>query len=114
MIKQFTWAVPPDPAIFVTQLGGFLIWQLWIAIGAVIAFGLIISRSKKSQLQPAYLSGENVEDNPIAFRTTADTVVDSTMAGMFFDPTINSSRWERWAVVASIGLIAITFALVVL
>ncbi|MCX6649193.1 MAG: proton-conducting transporter membrane subunit [Candidatus Bathyarchaeota archaeon] len=114
MIKQFTWLVPPDPAVFVAQLGGFLIWQLWITIGAVIAFGLIISRSKKSQLQPAYLSGENVEDNPIAFRTTADTVVDSTMAGMFFDPTINSSRWERWAVIASIGLIALTFALVVL
>lgn len=114
MIRQFTWTVPPNPAVFVAELGGFLIWQLWIAIGAVIAFGMIISRTKKGQLQPAYLSGENVEDNPVAFRTTADTVVDTTVAGMFFDPTISTSRWERWAVILSIGLIALTFALVVL
>jgi ech hydrogenase subunit A len=114
MINQFTWVLPPDPAIFVSQLGGFLIWQVWIAIGVVAIFGLIVSRSKKGQFKPAYLSGENVEESPIAFRTTADTVVDSKMAGMFFDPTISSSRWDLVAIIASIALIALTFALVVM
>jgi ech hydrogenase subunit A len=114
MIRQLTWTVPPDPAFYINQLGGFLIWQLWIAIGVVFAFGVIVSRSKKGHMRTAYLSGENVEDNPIAFRSTADTVVDTKVAGMFFDPTISPSRWERWAIMASIALIALTFALVVL
>jgi len=114
MISQFQWTVKPDISIINSQLGGFLIWQLWIAIGGVAIFGLLINRFKKGKLQPAYFSGENVEDNPIAFRTTADNVVESKTAGMFFDPTISTSRWERWAIIAGISLIALTFALVVL
>jgi ech hydrogenase subunit A len=113
MISQFQWTVKPDISVISSQLGSFLIWQLWVAIGGVAIFGLLINRFKKGVMQPAYLSGENVEDNPIAFRTTADTIVESKSAGMFFDPTISTSRWERWAIIASIGLIALMFALVV-
>jgi ech hydrogenase subunit A len=97
-----------------TQLGSFMIIPLWIAMVTILCVGFLIYRSKGGKIVPAYLAGENVEGDPIAFRSTADTVVDYRVSGMFFDPDITEGRWNPWGTLVGILLNLMVLGLVII
>ena len=95
-----------------SQLGSFMILPLWIAIAITVVGGMMLMRVKGGEIKPAYMSGENVEGNPIAFRSTADSVVDYRIAGMFFDPEVTENRWNPWGTMAGILMNLLVLGLV--
>jgi ech hydrogenase subunit A len=95
-----------------SQLGSFMILPLWVAIAITIVGGMMLMKVKGGEIKPAYMSGENVEGNPIAFRSTADSVVDYRIAGMFFDPAVTEGRWNPWGTVAGILMNLLVLGLV--
>jgi ech hydrogenase subunit A len=95
-----------------SQLGSFMILPLWVAIAITIVGGMMLMRVKGGEIKPAYMSGENVEGNPIAFRSTADSVVDYRIAGMFFDPEVTENRWNPWGTMAGILMNLLVLGLV--
>ena len=105
-----------DTNIFVlsSQVGSFMILPLWGALAAVFILGGLIYRSKGGVIKPPYMSGENVEGDPEAFRSTADGVVNYQIAGMFFDPDITEARWVPYSTIAGVFLNMILLALVIL
>ncbi len=105
-----------DTSILVlsSQVGAFMILPLWGALAAVFIVGGLIFRIKGGVVKPPYMSGENVEGEPEAFRSTADGVVKYQIAGMFFDPDITESRWVPYSTLAGVFLNMILLALVIL
>jgi ech hydrogenase subunit A len=97
-----------------SQVGAFMILPLWGALAAVFIVGGLIFRSKGGVIKPPYMSGENVEGDPEAFRSTADGVVKYQIAGMFFDPNITEARWVPYSTLAGVFLNMILLALVIL
>jgi len=97
-----------------SQVGAFMILPLWVALAAVFIVGGLILRSKGGVVKPPYMSGENVEGDPEAFRSTADSVVKYQIAGMFFDPEITEARWVPYSTLAGVFLNMILLALVIL
>jgi len=97
-----------------SQVGSFMILPLWGALAAVFVVGGLIYRSKGGVIKPPYMSGENVEGDPEAFRSTADVVVKYQIAGMFFDPHITEARWVPYSTIAGVFLNMILLALVIL
>ncbi|MCK4701917.1 hypothetical protein KAT55_01025, partial [Candidatus Bathyarchaeota archaeon] len=97
-----------------SHLGSFMILPLWVALAAVFILGGLLYRSKGGVIKPPYMSGENVEGNPGAFRSTADGVVNYQIAGMFFDPDITEARWVPYSTIAGVFLNMILLALVIL
>jgi ech hydrogenase subunit A len=105
-----------DTSILVlsSQVGAFMILPLWGALAAVFIVGGLLYRSKGGVVKPPYMSGENVEGEPEAFRSTADGVVKYQIAGMFFDPEITEARWVPYSTLAGVFLNMILLALVIL
>ena len=105
-----------DTSILVlsSQVGAFMILPLWGALAAVFIVGGLLYRSKGGVVKPPYMSGENVEGEPEAFRSTADGVVKYQIAGMFFDPEITEARWVPYSTLAGVFLNMMLLALVIL
>lgn len=97
-----------------SQIGSFMILPIWGALAAMFVLGNLLYKSKGGVIKPAYLCGENVEGNPLGFRTTADTVQNYEIAGMFFDPEITEARWVPYATIAGIITNLVMLALVII
>ena len=112
MNYQLAWNI--DILTLHSQVGDFMILPLWGALVAIVILGNLLISSKGGEIKPPYLSGENVEGNPIGFRTTADSVVEYNVAGMFFDSEITEARWVPLSTIAGILLNLALLALVML
>jgi len=97
-----------------SQVGAFMILPLWGVLAAVFIVGGLLYRGKGGVVKPPYMSGENVEGDPEAFRSTADSVVKYQIAGMFFNPEITETRWVPYSTIAGVFLNLILLALVIL
>jgi ech hydrogenase subunit A len=97
-----------------TFVGSFITYPYWIAAGLILLMGLLIARRKGGVVKPPYLSGENVPDNPVAFRTTADGEATADVSGMFLDHEVSSPQLLRMGTIIGVLVVLIMFLTVVL
>ena len=97
-----------------TFVGSFITYPYWIAAGLILLVGLLIARRKGGVIKPPYLSGENVPDNPVAFRTTADGEATADVSGMFLDHEVSSPQLLRLGTITGALVVLIMFLTVVL
>jgi len=97
-----------------TFVGSFITYPYWIAAVLILLVGLLIARSKGGVVKPPYLSGENVPDNPVAFKTTADGEATADVSGMFLEHEVSSPQLLRLGTIAGTLMVLIMFLTVVL
>jgi ech hydrogenase subunit A len=97
-----------------TFVGSFITYPYWITAGLILLIGLLIARRKGGVIKPPYLSGENVPDNPVAFRTTADGEATADVSCMFLDHEVSSPQLLRLGTVTGALVVLIMFLTVVL
>jgi ech hydrogenase subunit A len=77
---------------FSSGVGSFITYPYWGIAAIILLTGVIIARSKGGVIKAPYLSGEQIEGNPIAFRSTADGEVKLEVSGLFLDHEVSSNR----------------------
>jgi hypothetical protein len=97
-----------------TFVGSFITYPYWIAAVLILLVGLLIARSKGGVVKPPYMSGENVPDNPVAFKTTADGEATADVSGMFLEHEVSSPQLLRLGTIAGTLMVLIMFLTVVL
>ena len=97
-----------------TGFGSFITYPFWIGAIAIFMIGTYIAKRKGGVVKPPYVSGENVSDNPEAFKTTADTQVPIQVSSLFMDNEFSSTRVLSYGVIAGTLLVMIMFLTVVL
>jgi ech hydrogenase subunit A len=97
-----------------TAYGSFLSYPFWLAAIGIFVVGVIVARSKGGVVKTPYVSGENVADNPDAFRTTADTQVPMQVSGLFMDNEFSSTNVLGYGMIAGSVILMIMFLTVVL
>jgi len=95
-----------------TTIGSFPVLLFWLAVLVIFIAGFAIAKSKGGVVKPPYLGGENVEGNPLAFRTIADSEVEFKLSVMSFD-SISEDRLNRYALVGGTLLLALLFLVVI-
>jgi ech hydrogenase subunit A len=97
-----------------TPYGSFLLYPFWIGIISIFFVGELIAHRKGGIVKAPYVSGENIVDNPDAFKTTADTQVPMQVSGLFMDNEFSASRVLNYGVVTGALVVMIMFLTVVL
>jgi hypothetical protein len=97
-----------------TPYGSFLSYPFWIGIIAIFLVGALIAQRKGGVVKTPYVSGENIVDDPDAFKTTADTQVPMQVSGLFMDNEFSASRVLNYGVVTGALVLMIMFLTVVL
>ena len=97
-----------------TGFGSFITYPFWIGAIAIFMIGTYVAKRKGGVVKPPYVSGENVSDNPEAFKTTADTQVPIQVSSLFMDNEFSSTRVLSYGVIAGTLLVMIMFLTVVL
>jgi ech hydrogenase subunit A len=97
-----------------TGFGSFITYPFWIGAITIFMIGTYIAKRKGGVVKPPYVSGENVSDNPEAFKTTADTQVPIQVSSLFMDNEFSSTRVLSYGVIAGTLLVMIMFLTVVL
>lgn len=94
-----------------TTIGSFPVLLFWLAVGVIFIAGFAVAKSKGGVVKPPFLGGENVEGNPSAFRTMADTEAEFQVSVMSFD-SIGEGRLNKYALVGGTLLLALLFLMV--
>lgn len=97
-----------------TAYGSFLSYPFWLAAIGIFIVGAMVARSKGGVVKTPYVSGENVADDPDAFRTTADTQVPMQVSGLFMDNEFSSTNVLSYGMIAGSVILMIMFLTVVL
>jgi ech hydrogenase subunit A len=95
-----------------TTIGSFPVLLFWLAAGIIFIAGFAIAKSKGGVVKPPFLGGENVEGNPSAFRTVADTEAEFQVSIMSFD-SIGEGRLNKYALVGGTLLLTLLFLMVI-
>jgi ech hydrogenase subunit A len=107
------WGVSADILSLYTFVGSFVTYPYWIAAGLILLVGFIISRRRGGAIKPPYLSGENVPNDPVAFKTTADGEATADVSVMFLDYEVGSRQLLNLGTLAGVLLVLIMFLTVV-
>ena len=97
-----------------TPYGSFLSYPFWVGVVAIFFVGVLIAHRKGGIVKTPYVSGENIVDNPDAFKTTADTQVPMQVSGLFMDNEFSASRVLNYGIVTGALVVMIMFLTVVL
>ncbi|UCD45985.1 MAG: NADH-quinone oxidoreductase subunit L, partial [Candidatus Bathyarchaeota archaeon] len=97
-----------------TGFGTFLVLPLWTAFVLTLLLGMYVARRKGGTVRTPYIGGENIGNDPVSFRTTADTEAEFKVAGMFLGDIISEGNMSKYGVIAGVALILLMFVTVVI
>lgn len=97
-----------------TGVGTFLVLPLWAAFILIPLLGMYVAKRKGGAVRTPYLGGENIGDDPVSFRTIADTEAEFKVAGMFLDDIISEGRMSKYGVMVGFALILLMFVTAVI
>jgi ech hydrogenase subunit A len=96
-----------------TSFGSFVTYPYWLTAAAILLVGTYIAKRKGGVVKAPYLGGENVEGNPVAFRSTADGEVKVEVSALFLDQEVSSNRMLQVATMVGAALMVILFVMVI-
>jgi ech hydrogenase subunit A len=103
-----------DLVSITTAYGSFLSYPFWLGAVAIFLVGMMVARSKGGVVKAPYVSGENVADDPDAFKTTADTQVPMQVSALFMENEFSSTTVLSYGMIAGALVVMIMFLTVVL
>lgn len=79
--------------------GSFPVWPLLLVLAIILALAARATASRKQQVQPAYMCGEQVavEGAPTAFRSAMDEKNELSLGSYYFDSILGEGRITKWA-----------------
>jgi len=97
-----------------TGFGSFLTYPFWVVAVIIIIIGTYIARNKGGLVKGPYLGGENIEENPSIFHTTADREAKVEVSELFLDHEVSSSQFLSISTIIATILLMIIFLTVIL
>jgi ech hydrogenase subunit A len=94
-----------------TGVGSFVTYPLWLITIIIILFGYFLAKRKGGVVKTPYLGGENISEDPTAFRSTADGIVKIDASAQFFENEFNNERiLDTAKIIGTIMMMLLFFA----
>ncbi|MFA5795381.1 MAG: proton-conducting transporter membrane subunit [Candidatus Brocadiia bacterium] len=97
--------------INIPQIGSFTTWPLFIVVIAALLMPLLLLRSRRQDIGPVYMCGENAPAGACEFCSIADSSEPLQTGGLYFSDTITEASMEKIFTPIGIIMILVLFGL---
>jgi len=94
-----------------TPVGSFATWPIFIIVGLVLLMPLLILRTRREEVVPVYMCGENAPAERCEFCTVADKYEPLQTGGLYFSEIFNEATLEKWLTPVGIIILLVLFGL---